>query len=59
MGTPFRDFIPDGEIQGGAGSGFKDFVPDPVPVAQPEELVVEPVVEPVVETPKKKRGKYV
>lgn len=61
MPTPFRDFIPAGEDTGAQGQGFKDFVPDPVPVAHPEEPVTPvetPKVEtPVVEVPKKKKGK--
>jgi hypothetical protein len=62
MGSPFRDFIPEGEDTGAQGNGFVDFVPDPVPVAQPEPVVeekpVESVVEPDVEKPvSKKKGK--
>lgn len=45
MSSPFRDFIPEGEDVGGAGSGFKDFIPEREPEKQPEKS-------PNVSTPK-------
>lgn len=41
MSGAFQDFIPDGEDVGGAGAGFQDFKPAPVPtitISREEEI---------------------
>ena len=54
MGQIFKDFIPEGEDQGGQGKGFRDFVPpvEPKPAEEPVIVPEEPVAP--VEVPKKK-----
>ena len=53
----FKDFIPKGENLGGQGSGFKDFVPDPKPVAVTVDPIVLPDLDEVVVEKPKKKGK--
>lgn len=64
MAGIFKDFIPEGEETGAIGSGFKDFVPDPVEallssVEAADVLNEEVVVEEVKAAPKKQVKKVV